>query len=259
MKNCAQEPDLLETGDSTGDLLEEIPGEELTEVLEKSLHVYGNYVVCKTDARAEKRSRTEIVLDATDGFVPLWEEGSVLWWRFNQASLNRYRRPEAIKTAVRRLLGDAILAWGDAAPIRFAEKTTTPDFEIVIMPRPECNSQGCVLAEAFFPDAGRHQLLIFPTMFQQSRQEQIDTLAHEIGHVFGLRHFFAPEQEVEWPSVLFGEHVPFSIMNYGNLSHLTDTDRRDLKALYRSVWSGQLTEINGTPIKRIRPYHYTVA
>jgi hypothetical protein len=92
-------------------------------------------------------------------------------------------------------------------------------------------------------------------MFQQIKKEQVDTLAHEIGHVFGLRHFFAPETETRWPSVIFGAHNPFSIMNYGNNSELTEADRSDLKLLYEGAWSGQLKEINGTPVKLVRPYH----
>ena len=55
--------------------------------------------------------------------------------------------------------------------------------------------------------------------------------------------------------MIFGEHKPFSIMNYGGLSELTDTDRSDLKKLYRSAWDGDLTNINGTPIKLVRPFH----
>lgn len=93
-------------------------------------------------------------------------------------------------------------------------------------------------------------------MFEQTEQEQVETLAHEIGHIFGLRHFFAPESETAWPSEIFGEHTRFSIMNYGRDSYMTDADRRDLKLLYQSAWSGALTNINGTPIKLVRPYHY---
>ncbi len=54
---------------------------------------------------------------------------------------------------------------------------------------------------------------------------------------------------------MFGEHEPFSIMNYGSLSQLTDADRSDLKQLYQMVWSGELTNINGTPIRLVKPFH----
>ena len=93
-------------------------------------------------------------------------------------------------------------------------------------------------------------------MFEQPEKEQVDTLAHELGHVFGLRHFFAQISESRWPSEIFGVHRPFTIMNYGANSELTDDDKVDLKKLYLSVWSGQLAEINGTPIQLVRPFHY---
>ncbi|MES2459185.1 MAG: M57 family metalloprotease [Armatimonadota bacterium] len=231
--------------------------EELVRVTESQVHQIADGFICTTDYRPRKRSPFEIVLDATEGFIPLWAENMVLTWRFNEASLSVYQNPEAVKSRIRQLLAEAVNAWGDAAPIRFTENPDNSDFEIVVERYENCTSQGCTLAQAFFPDAGRHQLLIFPTMFRQSREEQIETLAHEIGHVFGLRHFFAPEFETRWPSVIYGEHKPFSIMNYGRNSQLTPEDRRDLKLLYEGVWSNQLRSINGTPIRLFRPYHYS--
>ncbi len=83
----------------------------------------------------------------------------------------------------------------------------------------------------------------------------VETLVHEIGHTFGLRHFFANVSETAWPSVIFGKHEPFSIMNYGHKSILTDDDKSDLKALYEKVWSGELIEINDTRIVLVKPFH----
>lgn len=165
--------------------------------------------------------------------------------------------PDAAKKAIRELFGEALLAWGDAAvPVRFTERHDAWDFEIAVNPQENCTINGCTLARAFFPDAGRHDLLIYPTMFAQSHQEQVETLAHELGHVFGLRHFFADVAETAFPSEIFGEHSKFSIMNYGPDSKLTETDRNDLDALYDQVWSGQLTEINGTPIEQVQPFSF---
>jgi predicted Zn-dependent protease len=230
------------------------PEEDLASIMEPQVHVLRKGVICRTDYRAKKRDPREIWVDATDGFIPLWEENQMLRWRFNEASTNVFQQPGAVKERIRELINEAIIGWRDAAPIRFKENSDNSDFEIVVERLPDCSPQGCALAQAFFPDGGRHQLFIFPTMFEQSRKEQVDTLMHEIGHIFGLRHFFAPEFETQWPSELFGENNPFSIMNYGELSELTDADRRDLKLLYEGVWSHRLTNINGTPIKLFRPY-----
>lgn len=212
-------------------------------------------VICLTDYRAQKRSRFDLVVDASEGFIPLWAENQVLRWRFHAGSLEVFQDPVALMTATEELLASAITVWGYAAPVRFSKSDDNPDFEIVIELRDNCNPRGCTLARAFFPDSGRHTLHVFPKMFQQSPKEQVDTLAHEIGHVFGLRHFFAPDVEAQWPSEIFGEHRPFTIMNYGAQSELTDLDRSDLATLYQSAWKGTLTRINGTPIKLFKPYH----
>jgi hypothetical protein len=230
------------------------PEEELTKVMEDQVHVLKKGIICMTDHRARKRSPLEIVLEATEGFIPLWAENQVLRWRFNMASLSFFQRPDSIMSGVRDLIVEAVAAWGDAAPIRFIENSDNSDFEIVVEGSANCTPQGCTLAMSFFPDTGRHQFFIFPTMFEQSRKEQVDTMAHEFGHVYGLRHFFAPEIEARWPSVVFGKHVPFSIMNYGNLSELTQADQGDLKLLYDGVWSGQIREINRTPIKLVHAF-----
>jgi hypothetical protein len=44
-------------------------------------------------------------------------------------------------------------------------------------------------------------------------------------------------------------------MNYGSQSVLTADDKSDLKRLYQLVWSGELTQINGTPIKLVKAFH----
>jgi hypothetical protein len=223
------------------------------------VHVFGNGFRCDTEVRGHStprgRSPLEIVVDASEGFIPLWAKDTTLRWRFRESTMRYFRRPSAAKTEIRRLLGEALLAWGDAAPIKFSERTDASDFEIVMRRNDDCNASGCVLASAFFPDSGRHLLTLYPRMFTQVRQEQVETLIHEIGHVFGLRHFFANISETAWPSQIFGTHKPFTIMNYGSQSVLTAEDKADLKRLYQSVWAGELTHINGTPIKLVKAYH----
>jgi hypothetical protein len=163
--------------------------------------------------------------------------------------------PDAAKAAIEQLLGETILAWGDAAPIKFAKRSDAWDFEIVMRRHDDCDINGCVLASAFFPDGGRHKLTLYPKMFTQDKKEQFETLIHEIGHIFGLRHFFAKVREAGFPSEIFGKHDKFTIMNYGPDSILTEYDKADLKTLYQMAWAGEVTEINGTPIKFVKPFH----
>ena len=233
--------------------------QEVARETEPVVHVFGKNIICNTDTRGyttpHDQSNLEIVLDATEGFIPLWAADTTLRWRFQERSLRFFRNRAEIKKMVTELLAEALLAWGDAAPVRFAQRNDAWDFEIVVRRTDDCDATGCVLASAFFPDPGRHELVVYPQMFSQDRKEQVDTLIHEIGHIFGLRHFFANVSETAWPSEVFGTHKPFSIMNYGNQSELTRDDKRDLKELYTLAWSGRLTKINGTPIRLVKPFH----
>jgi hypothetical protein len=200
-------------------------------------------------------SPTELVLDATEGFIPLWAKDVTLRWRFNENSMSYFQDPDAAKRGVEELMADAITAWSDASPVTFTKRDDAWDFEIVMKKADNCSVNGCTVAAAFFPDGGRHQLELYPKLFSQSKKERVETLIHEIGHVFGLRHFFANVSETAWPSVVFGKHRPFTIMNYGNKSRLTKTDKSDLKRLYKNVWSSELSKVNGTRIVLVRPYH----
>lgn len=233
--------------------------EETARELESQVHLYGPDAICDTENRGyatpKNRSPLEILVDASEGFIPLWAKDMTLGWRFQERSLLHFEDPEAVKAAITELFGEALKAWGpDVIPIKFSQREDLWDFEVVVEAADKCTLLGCTLARAFFPDGGRHQLVIYPRMFTQSRKEQVDTLCHEIGHMFGLRHFFAKVRETEFPSEVFGTHDPFTIMNYGSQSEMTDADRADLKLLYQMAWGGELTEINRTPIRLMQPF-----
>lgn len=232
---------------------------EVAHDVEPMIHLLREGVRCDTETRGHitphGQSPLEIVVDASEGFIPLWARNTTLRWRFRDSSLQAFADPAAAKLAITQLMGEAILAWGPSAPVKFAQRDDNWDFEVVMRQTDNCEAGGCVLASAFFPDAGRHKLVLYPKLFTQSRAEQVETMVHEIGHIFGLRHFFALVKEKAWPAQVFGKHSKFSIMNYGTNSKLTVNDRADLAKLYKLAWVGQLTEINSTPIKFVKPFH----
>lgn len=188
----------------------------------------------------------EIVVGLGD-YIPLWDKNVILKWRLSP-SFNEYSNSENVKNSIRELFEEALSQWGDASPIKFEESIDNFDFEIIMRPD-SCNINGCTLASAFFPNSSIKVLALFPKIFTQSKVEQVETLVHEIGHIFGLRHYFAKELEGTWRSEIFGDHNPLTIMNYGNESTLTEQDRIDLKKLYSLVWNKEIDNINGLPIK----------
>jgi hypothetical protein len=238
---------------------------QLTSSQISRIHIYGKGQknLCVTDSRGfqtyKDRDPSELRVDARNGFIPLWDRGVTLRYRFNESSIQSYfENPEEAKAEIKKLFGEAVEAWGDACPVDFKHTEDQADFEITMMQATDCNIYGCVLASAFFPDSGRHHLRLYPTLFDQIRSEQIETLCHEIGHVFGLRHFFANIKEVDAPSRLFGSDNEYSIMNYGEKSVLTEKDKSDLKKLYTLAWDGELVAIDKAPIKLFQPYSSVV-
>ena len=234
--------------------------DEAAREIESQLHFLGRGIICGTEARGyatpQNQSPFRLVVEASEGFIPLWAPNTTLRWRFQERSLIPFMNPEAIKAAITELLAKALLAWGDdVIPVKFAHNEDLWDFEIAVRNADDCTPSGCVLASAFFPNPGRNELTIYPQMFNQSPKEREDTFKHELGHVFSLRHFFAQISESRWPVEIFGTHKRFTIMNYGDPSELTDEDRSDLKRLYQTAWSGELTAINNTPIRFVRPFH----
>jgi predicted Zn-dependent protease len=213
--------------------------------------------ICVTEDRGKPKDRNVSLNEIWVGLgniIPLWAADVTLYWRFNPGSFRAFANPDAAQARIRTLLNTAISGWGDACPVTFAERKEGWDFEVVVRNAADCDARGCVLASAFFPDTGQHKLTIYPTMLQQDEEEQIETLTHEIGHIFGLRHFFAKLSESQLNAELFGTDVKFTIMNYGDESVLTDLDRKDLKDLYQLARSGKLTTINGTKIKLMQPF-----
>jgi len=229
---------------------------------EPFVHKYGSNKLCVTDrvgfSTLDNKFPLDLVLHSGEGYIPLWVKGATLRWKFDKESLIYFKNPDEIKGYIRALLGEALLKWGDASPVRFNENPNVWDFKIRVEPAENCSVVGCTLARAFFPNPGRNELVLYPTMFEQSWKEQVDTMIHELGHIFGLRHFFADVKGKAWPSVIYGEHKPFSIMNYGEKSELTEADKNDLKKLYKLAWAGELTEIDGAQIKFVKPYHETI-
>lgn len=230
---------------------------------EEYAHCYGSdsELTCRTDKTGtvfprDISSLTEFVLDTSRGTVPLWAKGSILNYRFNQQSLGCYGSPEQGRAIISTFFSSAIRRWGDFVPVRFREDNDNYDFEISCSSFQPIINGGPLAASSFLPNELRAKFVIYPAlrkMFEENAETALQVLCHELGHIFGLRHFFALVEERGFSAEIFGTHSKFTIMNYGPDSRLTDTDRSDLKMLYQEAWAGRLTTINRTSISLISP------
>src|SRR5207247_6291556 len=82
---------------------------------EAQLHKLGSGIVCDTERRGhaspQGRSPLEIIVDASEGFIPLWANNMILRWRFQERSMINFANPTAAKNEIRNLFGQALLAW----------------------------------------------------------------------------------------------------------------------------------------------------
>jgi len=203
----------------------------------------GDAHICVTE-KAE--SFNKLVLNVEAGrrkFVKLWAQGVTLRWRYAAGSVTTGAvSPAAFESAFKT----AYSKWING-PVKIEGPVTGDyDFEVKLDEKdyPVFNDDGSlrgyVLASAFFPSSPQDERVFH--VYPRSVSSLVSTLEHEIGHVFGLRHYFGLSEG----GVAYFRHDslnPQSIMNYGANSVLTAKDISDLRDLYQQVWSRTLTYV----------------
>ncbi|KAK6359927.1 hypothetical protein TWF696_001054 [Orbilia brochopaga] len=106
------------------------------------------------------------------------------------------------------------------------------------------------LAKSFFPHhrSSRRKLKVYPRAFEsQHRDYLLNVFCHELGHIMGLRHEFAPEEETEQPSVCWGVRDPESVMNY--FAHPCEFAVQTLDTMHlNNFYNDTGKEIDGFPV-----------
>jgi hypothetical protein len=198
----------------------------------------------------------KIVLDDQTGVVPVWAQGQTLTWKYSvDAAFDKIS-----KSKFEDWLKQALAAWGDSAPVQVEgpKDSDDTDFTVVLYNDFFRYQGGYVLGQAFFPNTESKVFHIWPA--PEGVGNYVSTIEHELGHVFGLRHWFGM-QEGNVVYFRFDENDPVSIMNYGRDSKLTAKDKKDLKAFYHAIWSGRnlhLTDVQfGTAVSV--EFQYSIA
>ncbi|RDW79119.1 uncharacterized protein DSM5745_05971 [Aspergillus mulundensis] len=162
--------------------------------------------------------------------IPRWKANTTV----NFAALaHGYPKPELAVLAATKL-NEAANEWNALdLGIHFAWVEKIDDAAFVLS-FAEQRSEG-VLAEAFFPsDVDLQTLNVYPAAFRPGTVQYLRNIfLHELGHVLGLRHEFAPERERSAKSVQVGPRNPTSVMGYEFPPRLQASDIDSTKAFYQ--------------------------
>ncbi len=205
-----------------------------------------NYV-CATKAGGVAGGVSELVLGLANKTIVLWKSKATINWT---AWINDYpTEDDAIYAA--RGVHAAAKEWtdrlGGVIKFNYVERFDEACFQVRYG-----GDNGGVLASAFFPDQYNEPI---NTLFVYKRQYDKDqyafmanTMAHELGHVLGLRHEFAQEGIPGWlepedefrgaESVIYGTRNPKSVMSYYEGQTIQQSDVDDVITAYNQLENG---------------------
>ncbi|KAL2864779.1 Metalloprotease [Aspergillus lucknowensis] len=167
--------------------------------------------------------------------IPRWKANTTV----NFATLAQgYPKPELALLAASKL-NEAANEWNSLdLGVRFEWVEKIEDAAFVLCFAEE-RSPG-TLAEAFFPnDLDLNNLNVYPAAFRPGTVQYLKNIfLHELGHVLGLRHEFAPEREQSAKSVQVGPRNPTSVMGYEFPPQLQTSDIDSTKAFYKFPGQG---------------------
>ncbi|KAL9480527.1 hypothetical protein ACSS6W_005313 [Trichoderma asperelloides] len=201
-------------------------------------HIKSPTSVCVTEEDAGKEARV-----GWKGHATRWKKGSVLRYivcaeTFPSLELAALTTREAAKAA---------LTWQNiGARLEEVGRDEKATFAIKYCFEPD-DCRRDVYARAFLPKTSPGELFVYELALKSSNVGFLtNILAHEFGHILGLRHEFAVET-----SFLWGEANDRSVMNYfSDLNQLQvgEQDREDLATYYE--WeAGQHERLSITDIE----------
>ncbi|KAK8045573.1 hypothetical protein PG993_005597 [Apiospora rasikravindrae] len=206
---------------------------------------------------------TEPVLQDHLGLRLGWDDKICIW--ISKATLKYRIDPTSLSNTdlchIQASLVQAIFQWKGAG-VNFVEASPEEGVDFVVR---YTMGQG-YLAHAFFPGDIDCVLKVYPYALNSEHSGALaGILAHELGHIMGLRHEYVRETEaeshaflqraklkctVERPACLFGDENPLSVMNaYCKGQRVHAQDIAEVKKLYEH--DGHM--YRGMDIVRYRP------
>ncbi|KAL7961094.1 hypothetical protein V8C34DRAFT_312191 [Trichoderma compactum] len=172
--------------------------------------------------------------DSKEVYIPRWLRGSVLTYTVDAKSFPTIAEAGQVKAAMQ----DAISMWrGIGARFCFEDLEADNYGSATFVVRYDGRRCSNTYAISFFPDELPGELLVYNLALSKA-PHLANILAHEVGHILGLRHEFADKNHKEGRilrCVLFGKKNPRSIMNYyedpGQLQ-VSEQDLRELREFY---------------------------
>jgi hypothetical protein len=205
----------------------------------------GDSYVCKT----QRAGLSEIIIGLGRGNITLWESGSVINW---VARADGYPSKEQAITAAQAVYA-AASAWNNALGGR-VKFTYTDKFDDACFQVSYYGKDDGVLASSFFPEQWRtplNDLYVYETQYNPDQIQYIaNTMAHELGHILGLRHEFSQEGIPGWlppedniggvESVIYGTRNPKSVMAYYKGQQIQQSDEIDVCSAYDILTNGRV-------------------
>ncbi|KKP05516.1 hypothetical protein THAR02_02408 [Trichoderma harzianum] len=178
------------------------------------------------------------------GEIPRWNPGSELGYAIHDETF-----PPDLSAKIGPAMETAVKMWqGRGVTFKQVGRNDPATFAVVFE-----DGNPKAYARAFFPNEQRRKLSVFGRT-RRVPDSLPGFLAHELGHIQGLRHEFAhtDEEEMQFPSVLVGSENAQSIMNYFARPEQYQVQQSDLKEL-RSFYEYDKAEYKGLPIRDIDP------
>ncbi|KAJ5109558.1 hypothetical protein N7532_002203 [Penicillium argentinense] len=160
--------------------------------------------------------------------IPRWARSQTV----NFAALaNGYPRSELALLAA-NALRDAAEEWNQldlGVKFQWVEKIQDASFILCYG-----GDRGEALAQAFFPTEKQLSTLdVYSASFRPGTVQYLKNIfLHELGHVLGFRHAFAPNFDVDEETIEFGPRSPTSVMGYEFPPQIQATDRESAVAFY---------------------------